>query len=89
MPELRDINYRTIFFLMKGSSYQGIVCIRFSLGQLTDTPLVINFNGAGIKFLMVNGQRVDARDISFLDHQIRFPRELLKEKGRNSIEVIF
>ena len=77
MAELRDINYRAIFFLIKGSSYQGIVCISFSLGKLTDSPFVVSFNGAGIKFLMVNGQRLNARDVNFLDHQIRIPRELL------------
>jgi hypothetical protein len=49
----------------------------------------VNFNGAGVKFLMVNGQRVDPRDIKFLEHLIHIPRELLRERGKNSIEVIF
>jgi hypothetical protein len=36
LEEVRDINYRVIFCLLKGSSYQGIVNISFQLGSLTD-----------------------------------------------------
>lgn len=87
--ELRDISYRVILCVMKGCSYQGIVNVSFQLGKLRDGPFALNFRGSGVKFLMVNGTRVDKRDVSFVDHLIGIPRELLREGGRNSIEVIF
>lgn len=75
--------------LMKGSSYQGIVCLSFHLVRLpndnNEHPFVLNFNGSGIKFLMVNGTSVHPRDIVFLEHRIHIPRELLREGKKNSI----
>lgn len=38
---------------------------------------------------MVNGERVNPRDIKYLEHRIRIPRELMREGKRNNIEVIF
>jgi hypothetical protein len=78
LDEVRDISYRAIFCIMKGSSYQGIVNVSFHLGKLRDGPFALNFRGTGVKFLMVNGQRVDQRDVSFVDHLIAIPRELLR-----------
>lgn len=80
MDWVREISYRIIFCLLKGSCYQGIVCISFQLGRLPtdEQPFALNFNGAGIKFLMVNGSRVNPRDIIFMDHRISLPRELLR-----------
>lgn len=61
--------------------------ISFQLGELTDEgeDFYVDFNGAGVKFLMVNGTAMNPRDISFLEHRIRIPRELLREGGKNNI----
>lgn len=63
--------------------------VSFQLGKLRDGPFALNFRGTGVKFLMVNGHRVDKRDVSYIDHLIAIPRELLREPGKNNIEVIF
>lgn len=88
---LRDIAYRVIFCLMKGNAYQGIVAISFQLGTLPSETekLTLNFRGTGVKFLQVNGRRFDRREVEYLDHCISLPRALLREGGKNSLEVIF
>lgn len=56
---LRDIHYRLILSLMKGNSYQGIVNISFWLEGLPDVHeqyFPVNYNGGGVKFVMVNGR---------------------------------
>lgn len=90
MNHLRDLHYRIILCLMKGNSYQGIVNISFLLDSFKDEEdFKINFNGSGVKFVMVNGQALDARDVRYVEHCILIPKQLLKEKSRNNIEVIF
>lgn len=32
---------------------------------------------------------MDHRDVKYIDHNILIPKELLKEKAKNSIEIIF
>ena len=73
---LQDINYRVILCLMKGSSYQGIVLINFNLSISSDEidDFNINFNGIGIKFLMINGHKLNPRDIHFTEHHITIPK---------------
>lgn len=72
---------------MKGSSYQGVVSIGFNLSGLTDEVeyLSVNYNGTGIKCLMVNNRRIDERDVRFIDHCIQIPRQILRERGKNQI----
>lgn len=38
---------------------------------------------------MINGHCLEAKEIIYKQHNILVPRELLKEKAKNSIEVIF
>lgn len=51
--------------------------------------LKVNFSGSGIKFLMVNGQVLEPKDIMYRQHLIWIPRSLVRERAKNTIEVIF
>lgn len=55
---------------MKGNSYQGIVNISFLLGTLTDNDeyFKINYNGEGIKYVMVNGKELSCKDFKYINH---------------------
>ncbi len=85
---LRDIHYRLILSLMKGNSYQGIVNILFWLEGLPDVHeeyFPVNYNGGGVKFVMVNGQRLEPREVRYENHLILIKKELLVERAKNSI----
>lgn len=34
---------------------------------------------------MVNGVRIDPRDVVYLDHFIKVPKEVLREGGKNTV----
>jgi hypothetical protein len=72
---------------MKGNSYQGIVITTFQLNgfPFEGKDFLVNFNGSGVKYIMVNGRELDSRDVAYIDHYIRIPTQLLKEHGKNSI----
>jgi hypothetical protein len=91
LENVKDICYKLILSLMKGNSYQGIVNISFWLDSLLDTEeyFKINYNGGGIKYVMVNGNKLEIKDVKYIDHLILIPKELMVQKGKNIIEVIF
>jgi len=74
---------------MKGNSYQGIVNLTFFLADSFSNDLTINFNGSGVKFMMVNNIALDFRDVQYQNHSIIIPRNLLKLNNKNSIEIIY
>lgn len=39
--------------------------------------------------MMVNGIALDAKEISYVNHQILIGRGLMRERNKNQIEVIF
>ena len=83
---LKEISYRIIFSLMKGSTYQGIAIISFELDAFSsEEDFRINYNGTAVKYLMVNGVRIDPRDVVYLDHFIKVPKEVLREGGKNTV----
>jgi len=55
---------------MKGNSYQGIVNLSFVLDVLPDDmeSFPVNFNGGGIKYVMVNGKAMDHKDVRYTKH---------------------
>lgn len=90
LPYLKDIHYAIILCLIKGNAYQGIVNITFHLDNLrNDNSLDFGFNGSGIKYLKVNGRRLDPREVKYQQQKIQVPRELLKERSKNTVEFIF
>ena len=89
LGHVRKISYKVILSLMKGNTYQGVVNISFVLEALPDGPFCLNYNGLGVKYLMVNNRVVPREEVFYLDHKITIPRHYLRDKGRNSIEVIF
>lgn len=83
---IKEISYRIIFSLMKGSTYQGISIISFELERFSsEDDFTINYNGTAVKYLMINGMRIDPRDVVYLDHFIKIPKEVLREGGKNTI----
>ena len=91
LENVKDISYRLILSLMKGNSYQGIVNISFWLDCIVDSEehFRINYNGGGVKYVMVNGKKMEVKDVSYSNHCILIPKEMMIEKGRNGIEIIF
>lgn len=87
LDNVKDISYRLILSLMKGNSYQGIVNISFWLDCIVDTEehFRINYNGGGVKYLMVNGKKIELKDVKYVNHFILIPKEMMIEKGRNGI----
>lgn len=47
--------------------------------------LDINFRGIGIKYLKVNGKKIEPREVKYQQHKIAILGELLKEKAKNTI----
>lgn len=91
LENVKDISYRLILSLMKGNSYQGIVNISFWLDGIVDTEehFKVNYNGGGVKYVMVNGKKLELKDVRYNNHCILIPKEMMIEKGRNGIEIIF
>lgn len=87
LDNVKDISYRLILSLMKGNSYQGIVNISFWLDCIVDTEehFKVNYNGGGVKYVMVNGKKMDLKDVRYTNHCILIPKEMMIEKGRNGI----
>lgn len=90
MPNIREINYKIILTLIKGSGYQGIVNLSFSLDTLKGKDsLDLNFRGTGLKYLKVNSKILEAKEVMYHNHKISIPNYYLKEKSKNTIEIIF
>lgn len=91
LENVKDISYRLILSLMKGNSYQGIVNISFWLDGMVDTEehFRVNYNGGGVKYVMINGKKLELKDVRYSNHCILIPKEMMIEKGRNGIEIIF
>jgi hypothetical protein len=72
---------------MKGNSYQGVMSLSFFLEgfPLDEQGVALDFSGSGIKYLMVNGQVIEAKDIRFERHKIFLERDWLSEDARNSV----
>lgn len=66
-PAIRNLNYRLILSLNKGNNYQGVVLIDFELGHLSqnETPLGVNYNGAAVLALVVNGVLIDRKNVVY------------------------
>ena len=87
LENVKDISYRLILSLMKGNSYQGIVNISFWLDCIVDTEehFKVNYNGGGVKYVMINGKKIELKDVRYSNHCILIPKEMMIEKGRNGI----
>ena len=74
---------------MKGNTYQGVVNLSFILEGLPSKSIKLNYNGLGVKYLMVNGRVIPREEVQYRNHKITISSHLLNERGKNSIEVIF
>ncbi len=72
LNNIKDLSYRIILSLTKGNSYQGIVNVSFFLEELGkgEEHLYLNFDGGGIKYLMVNGKTIDFSKAKYINHKI-------------------
>ena len=87
---LSNVSYDLVLALRKGETFDGQIVVSFDVNdeEFDEEGLFIDYQGIGIKDLILNGQAVDEVEV-FNGQRIVLKRSLLKIGETNSLSVTF